>query len=333
MFAQKDLIQEAPEKLDSDHIDTLINLRDDLVNHNILTHLKDQLQPHHITSLIQNNNASTHAEILQKIPNKLNKDHISEMQAKGNESQKVLLDYAPKLLKSEHIDNIISQNNKELNKELIRTRGLTLEPHHITDLMHNTNLHYTLARYIPDKLNDGQITQLINHRDPEVHRELISELGDKLEPHHITNLIDNGSQYNHDILIHRLKDKLEPHHITKLIRQGNKETRESITNNFSNKLDSTHISSLISAGDPKVYDHLLTHIGHKLEPTHINELSNKVSEDDGIYKNLSKTAKKKLKHYAIKLKYSNHKVLKEGYLLNGSFQKLLKESLISKTRQ
>ena len=333
MFAQKNLINQAPEKLDSDHIDTLINLRDDLVTHNILTHLSDQLQPHHITSLIQNNNASTHEDILKKIPNKLDDDHISEMLAMGNESQNTLLGYKPKLLKSKHIDYIISQNSDELNKNLILSRkDIELEPHHIANLINNTNLHRAIAEYIPHKLEDGQITQLINHGDPSVHRELIHGLGDKLEPHHITNLIDNGGQHNHDILMYRLKNKLEPQHITKLIRQGNEETHEAIINKLSDKLNSTHISSLIAAGNPKVYNHLLTHMGHKLEPTHINELSNKVSEDDGISKNLSKTAKKKLDHYAIKLKYSNHKVLKEGYLLNGNFQKLLKESLISKTR-
>ncbi len=154
--------------------------------------------------------------------------------------------------------------------------------------------------HLNDKLNSGHINEILRTTHDDNHSRVLKYLSNKLEPLHIHTLIKNGDSKVHEQMLSMLPDKLEP----------------------------SHLSELIKNGDPKVHETLLTQMGDKLEQTHMNKLS-----QDNIYSKLSKRAKRKLEHHITVMKYRNYKksLNEEKYLANGNFQKLLKESLISKT--
>ncbi len=297
-------------KFDETHLDAVLNKKiSDFNLTPMVQRLGDKLESPHIQKIIDKGNDNTSNLLVTKIPDKLDKNHISSLIDKGKYISSTLHDKLintmPAKLESNHISELIDKGDSYTREHLIDKLYDKFEPHHITALKDSSiETKYVLENRVHDKLEPHEISTLIGTGNSDVHNKLINRLSKKLEPHlkeliykadypiqdkiigafkdkldstHISALIDNGNRYTHDSILNYLSDKLKPHHIQELIGKNKEYIDKRLIYGLSHKLEPSHINSMIENRTSVTHNDLINHLNHKLDKDHISTFIDKTS--------------------------------------------------------
>ena len=338
------------EDLSDTHIKKLANTSNTLVHEKLLDKL---ILPDDAFNIIIN---KAHPSIINRLINHANfyldsAHKLLDKKMNNVDLSQMVYDYH-EYLSPKHISSIIDKGDANTSITLLNNHYDKLTHEHIQSLMNKGNDDINNALQI-NKDIDKNINNIIDNGSHDDHNVLINENHHKLTANHISKLIGRGIPKTSSMILNNLPKKLKSHHITDLINKGNISMGDGlILTKFKHNLSPENISALIDKGDGDTIHRLTVEIPHKLEPQHINALIANGNHDDHIksaYDKLSTESKKivdahkpKVIPLTIRQNFDNkYKLsfrqqfdkkykLKECHNVNSDFERLLKESLITR---
>lgn len=314
------------DKLETPHIDKLLKGGDINTTHILIKHSNKNIDETQLNNLVDSGDDSTYRQLAYNMPDRLDKDHIDTMVKNGSAyTHSLLVSKAPKFLTSEHIDTMIDKRDNNTNTKLINRMSDKLKPHHIYDMISkgSEDTHEELLSKIHDKLDKDHISALVTGTGLNSNKTLLKHASHKLSSDDITAMIDRGHHGLNRALVNANPKNLESKHISALISNGDEETHRAIIRGLSDKLEHNHINDLINKGTTDNHLLLMDKLHDKIEPHHITNLIDKGNKD--VHHVILSRFKDKLEPHHIT------NLINESFLMNTTFERLLKESLISKS--
>lgn len=348
----KDKLKAARSELESNYDKDIKDGRMDSININMLNPIFNK---RHIDALIDN--PSVHHELLRT--QTLSKEHIDKIIKSGHEGSDDLI-ASQKNLDSSHVEHLIKKNNDEkVYKNLLGNRHINLDKSFIDELVKNPTYHRDLAK--STHIKEEHIDKLIEYGDNVTHSHLAQR--SDLNENHINEIADKGDTNTNTVLCRQ--KKLTTNNITNILKTPLYSSGYRVLSTHKN-LNSEHITHILknSSDDSDDSDSNLMSImsNHTLTPEHkqiINDSSSfsKKSKDmanglippppqssehishrfDTYTSPSTQTPKKSIsqqfadKYTSISQHFKNKYSLKEGFINNSFFEKMLLENLTSST--